>query len=398
MSQFIEKLKRVHWNEMLDIWKLLISMICTPIYRIKHRDLWIVCEDKMEARDNGYWFFKYVNEKHPEQECVYAISSKSVDFKKISKIGKTVEYGSLMHWIMYLASTKKISSQKAGNPNAAIFYFLEVYGLLKDTRIFLQHGVIKDDLKWLYYDVTKMKRFICGAFPEYEFIRDTFGYPKGYVKYTGLARYDGLHDQQPERLILIMPTWREWIADEDYRLLKYEGTTEISKTNYFVKWNDFLRNPKLKEISSQYNVKFAFFPHRNMQKYMEYFPSGDEYISVLSAKDIDIQELLKKASLLITDYSSVFFDFFYMKKPVIFYQFDYAMFRARQYGEGYFDYQNNSFSCSLENVDDVISRMVEVINSGFAVDENFKKAHRVFFPKYDANNCKRTYEIVKDAK
>ena len=223
IKHFIYQLRRVKLREVLQIWRLPVAIICAIFYRIRHKNLWIVCEDANEARDNGYWFFKYVRTQHPEQECVYAIKSISPDYNKVSSIGKTVEYGSLSHWILYLASSKKISSQKAGNPNAAIFYFLEVYGFLKDKRIFLQHGVIKDDLKWLYYDVTKMDRFICGAFPEYEFVSNTYGYPQGNVCYTGLCRFDGWHNRpKDERMILIMPTWREWIADEDYRLEVFE--------------------------------------------------------------------------------------------------------------------------------------------------------------------------------
>lgn len=160
MSGFFYRLRRVKWKFIKEVWKLPISLVSAPFYKMNHKDLWIVCEDENEARDNGYWFFKYVRENHPTQECVYAIHKSSFDFDKVRKLGRTVEFGSLKHWIMYLASTKKISSQKAGNPNAAIFYFLEVYGILKDKRIFLQHGVIKDDLTWLHYDVTKMMRIL----------------------------------------------------------------------------------------------------------------------------------------------------------------------------------------------------------------------------------------------
>ena len=396
MKDFIGQLRRVHWRNMVDIWKLPVSLIATPIYRLKHKNLWIVCEDANEARDNGYWFFKYVRENHPEQECVYAIHKNSFDFNKVRKIGKTVEFGSLKHWIMYLASTKKISSQKAGNPNAAIFYFLEVYGLLKDKRIFLQHGVIKDDLTWLHYDVTKMKRFICGAYPEYRYIRASYGYPKGNVRYTGLCRFDGLHDFSTRRQVLIMPTWREWIADEDYRLKEYEGTTEIPKTNFFVKWTEFLKSPKIKEISQKYKVKFVFFPHREMQRYMQFFPKSNDYLKVMCGKDIDIQVLLKESALMITDYSSVFFDFLYMKKPVIYYQFDYDMFRKGQYKEGYFNYKDNPFANSLDNVCDVFNEIERLINLNFAVNDGFLDAHKKYFPLYDNNNCKRVYDVVKN--
>lgn len=396
MSGFFYRLRRVKWKFIKEVWKLPISLVAAPFYKMNHKDLWIVCEDENEARDNGFWFFKYVRENHPTQECVYAIHKSSFDFDKVRKLGRTVEFGSLKHWIMYLASTKKISSQKAGNPNAAIFYFLEVYGILKDKRIFLQHGVIKDDLTWLHYDVTKMKRFICGAYPEYKYIKDTYGYPKGNVRYTGLCRFDGLHDFLAKRQILIMPTWREWIADEDHRLKEYEGTTVIPKTNYFIKWTEFLNSPKLAELSQKYDVNFVFFPHRGMQKYMEFFPKSNDYLKIMSGKDIDIQILLKESALMITDYSSVFFDFLYMKKPVIYYQFDYDMFRKGQYKEGYFNYKNNPFAGSYSDINSVFTEMEKSIINQFAVTDSFLSAHKNYFPLYDTDNCKRVYEVVKN--
>ena len=50
---------------------------------------------------------------------------------------------------------------------------------------------------------------------------------------------------------------------------------------------------------------------------------------------------------MITDYSSVFFDFSYMRKPVIFYQFDEKKFRKAQYAEGYFSYKNTIRAITL---------------------------------------------------
>lgn len=397
MANFMYQLKRVKWKDLKEVWKLPVSMICAPFYRIRHKSLWIVCEDKQEARDNGYWFFKYVNEEHPEQECVYAIDRESVDYHKVSKIGKTVQFGSLKHWILYLASEKKISSQKAGNPEAAIFYLLEVYGFLKDKRVFLQHGVIINDLKWLYYNVTKMNRFICGAYPEYEFIKEQFGYPEGNVVYTGICRFDGLHDAEyGNNIILIMPTWREWIADEDYRLLQYEGTTNIRETNYFRKWIEVITSPQIEEISKKYSVKFIFFPHRNMQKYMDYFPESNQYIEIADAKKYDVQDLMKKSAMMVTDYSSVFMDMLYMKKPVVFYQFDYEKFRSGQYGEGYFDYGKNPFAHSYKEANQVFKEITNIINNDFSISEEYIKAHREFFPLYDTNNCERVYNVTKE--
>lgn len=394
----MKQIKRVKLNELIQIWKLPLAGICALFYRMKHRDLWIVCEDKNEARDNGYWFFKYVREAHPEQEIVYAITKNSPDYHKVETLGKTVEFGSLMHWIIYLTSTKKISSQKAGNPNAAIFYFLEVYGFLKDKRIFLQHGVIINDLKWLYYNVTRMNRFICGALPEHRFIQKTFGYPKENVVYTGLCRFDGLHDTvYKSNTILIMPTWREWIADEDYRLQLYEGTTNIQETTYFKKWREFIESPEIERLSNKYGVKFIFFPHRNMQRYLSCFPKSNQFIEVADANKYDVQELLKMSSMMVTDYSSVFMDMIYMKKPIVYYQFDYEKFRKAQYGEGYFHYDNNPFSASYRTKDEVFKRVENIISNNFAVSKEYLEAHKQYFKLYDTDNCKRVFDVVNEA-
>lgn len=399
MNDFIYKLKRVKINDFLQAWKLPAAAIPALINKKKNKDLWIISEDANEARDNGFWLFRYIRENHPEQKCVYAIHKNSVDYDKVAKLGDTVEYGSLKHWILYLASDKKISSQKAGSPNAAIFYALEIYELLKDNRIFLQHGITINAAKWLYYDVTKMKRFICGAKPEYDYVKEHFGYPEGNVVYEGMCRFDGLHDfETDKKMVLIMPTWREWIADEDYRLQEYEGTTDIPKTNYFVNWTGFLKDPKLKELSEKYGVKFYFFPHRMMQKYMQYFPENNEYLEILSNKDWDIQALLKKAALMITDYSSVCFDFFYMKKPLIFYQFDLEQFRKGQYEAGVFDYQNNGFANSYKTKEEVFEELERYLQNDYAVSEEYLEEHKKYFTLYDDHNCERVYEMIKKVK
>jgi len=57
----------------------------------------------------------------------------------------------------------------------------------------------------------------------------------------------------------------------------------------------------------------------------------------------DYQELIKESSLLITDYSSIFFDFAYLKKPVIYTHFDYNEYRENHVPEGYFNYKNDGF-------------------------------------------------------
>ena len=386
----IDLIRYVRPRDLLDVWKLPAAMLAAPFYRRIHPDLWIVSEDAYEARDNGYWFYKYLRERHPEQDCVYAIKKRSPDYPKIAVLGETVEFGSLRHWILYLASSIQISSQKSGDPNAAVFYFLQVYGLLKNKRLFLQHGVIINDLPWLYYRSTKISRFLCGAQPEYEYVSRRFGYPEGNVRYTGLCRFDGLHDFNTDpKLILIMPSWRNYLVLRRDKLRRLEGERELSETEYFMKWRQFLTDDALRMIAETYHVRFAFYPHRNMQPWLSLFPSDLDHVEICSRETYDVQALLKRAALLVTDYSSVFIDMVYMKKPIVFYQFDYENFRRGQYAEGYFDYADNPFGESCRDKERLFTLIRGSIESGYKVSEDYAAAHARFFPLYDRENCAR---------
>lgn len=58
----------------------------------------------------------------------------------------------------------------------------------------------------------------------------------------------------------------------------------------------------------------------------------------------DVQALLKSAAFLVTDYSSIAFDFAYMYKPMVYFQFDQERFREGQYPSGYFRYEAGRLS------------------------------------------------------
>ena len=78
------------------------------------KDLWLVCERGTDARDNGYFFYKYLREKHPHIPCVYVITRNSPDYNKVATLGNVVHYGSLQH--LYYINTAKhlISTHAAG--------------------------------------------------------------------------------------------------------------------------------------------------------------------------------------------------------------------------------------------------------------------------------------------
>lgn len=397
MKDLKEKLERV---SLKDLWAIILFILAIPFacaLKLKRGDMWLICEDYNEARDNGYWLFKYIREKHPEQDVVYAINRKSVDYIKVKDLGEVIQYGGFVHWVYYLAASKNISSQKGGKPNAAVCYVLEVYGLLKNTRIFLQHGVICNDMPWCYYENTKMRLFVCGAKKEYDFICETYGYPEGYVKYLGLTRFDGLHDfAVKKKQVLVMPTWREWIATPTSKSKKYDDVSNFVNTEYFQQWNGFLNSKKIHQVLEEYGLTMVFYPHRNMQKFIGEFSTDSKNIIIADWKKYDVQTLLKESALLITDLSSIFMDFGYMRKPMLYFQFDMEKFRDGQYQKGYFEYARDGFGPVCTQIEDLEVEFEKIAKNGLQIEEEYLRREEEFFPLWDTENCKRNYEAIKE--
>lgn len=81
MSQRIQKLKQ-YIRISLDFGcEILKSAVLYPVGRLLYRNksIWLISERGTDARDNGYHFFRYLREKHPEIECYYVITKDSPD-------------------------------------------------------------------------------------------------------------------------------------------------------------------------------------------------------------------------------------------------------------------------------------------------------------------------------
>ena len=388
---FLRKIKDVKGNDYLSFAKLFIAIIIKPFIGRKYLHCWVVCETANEARDNGYHFYKHMREKHKEVICYYAIDKKSSDFSKVKDFGNIVQYGSLKHWLLYLCADYNISSQKGGKPNAAVCAFLELLNLIDSKLVFLQHGVTINNAAWAHADTTQLEYFVTSTIPETKYIKETFGYPENKIVLTGMPRFDNLHNNNIDsKYILIMPTWRSRFALESEQ---QDSDNDFVSSIYKRSWETLLNSTRLAEIIDKHNLKVVFFPHRHMQQFLGQFKANDKII-IADWRKYDIQAEMKKAAMMITDYSSVFFDMVYMKKPVIFYQFDYDEFRHYDYKEGYFDYKNTPFGKWCEKTDEVIDELTRLIITGMSVSDDFLKEYVRSFPYSDAENSERLADIL----
>ena len=93
---------------------------------------------------------------------------------------------------------------------------------------------------------------------------------------------------------------------------------------------------------------------------------------------------------MVTDYSSVGFDFAYLKKPLIYYHRE--SFDEFHYNKGYFNYQTMGFGDVVKTEDELVNKIIEYIDNDCVMEDEYKLRVERFFKYNDKNNCKRIYD------
>lgn len=351
-----------------------------------HKQLWIITERATDARDNGWVLFKWIREHHPEIRIIYAIKKKSNDYNNVKQLGEVVEFASWKHWYYFMTSSICCSTQwDLGIPNSLCFLTMRKILRPKSKRMFLQHGIIKDYMPQgrkhkLYADI-----FVCGAYPEWEYLNNVMGYLNNEVRYLGLARYDRLISTSQKRQILYMPTWRASI----------KSCNDVTSTTYYKTIAYLLSSNSLYNYLKTFELEFVFFVHPAIREWKKYFSHlSNDKIKVLNNEDFDLQKLICSADMLITDFSSIYFDFGYQGKPVIYYQFDYEEYRSGHYAEGYFSYERDGFGPIVKDEDTLIKQIASIIGNDWKQPEMYTERIKRFFPIRDFNNCQRHFDAL----
>lgn len=354
-------------------------------YILPKSDIWLISERGQDARDNAYVFYKYLRENHPEINARFIISNDSKDFVRFTDPQRLIIFGSFYHYLSLCRAPYLISTHIMGyTPWMDFFTTLDKkYNVFaKQKKIFLQHGITKDNLPVLKYGNIHLDLFCCGAKGEYEYVKNTFGHPDGVVQYTGLCRYDNLNNVKNKRQILVMPTWRMYINKQ-----------EFTETEYFKHWSGLLTSRELESYLLCNNYQLVFYPHYDVQKHIDAFIKLRLIKNVIIADfNYDVQTLLNESVLLITDYSSVYFDFAYMEKPVILFQFDESEFRLNHYQKGYFDEQ--SIGVKVYDMDTLLRQLQIYTDNGMKQADCHREFVESFFELADSRNCDRTFNSI----
>lgn len=328
--------------------------------------------------DSPKYIYEYVQKHYPGRfRCVWSVESKKV---KVPYGAKRVRrYG--IAYMYYLARAKY-----------QVFNVRQPVGYRKNEGcVFLEcwHGT---PLKRLVFDQEE----VCGADPRYKsrfykHVQDwdylispnpfstekfqsafrvkaenvvTCGYPRNDILYTrntpeeiaSLKHKLGIPEDK--KVILYAPTWR----DDDY--------VESGKYNFKLQLD---LEEMRKRLSDEYVVVLR----------MHYYIASNMDISEFrgfafdeSSYD-DITELYLISDILITDYSSVFFDYGNLKRPVLFFTYDLEKYRDMLRGF-YLDIEKDVPGPLLYTSDEVI----DAIENIDGINAKYKERYDEFYERF----------------
>lgn len=371
-----------------------MARILKPFFK---KEIWIVSDRINKADDNGEAIFSYLQE-HKEIDAYFVLSKDSTDFDRLSEMGKTVDYLSEEHLLLHLMADRLISSsgdEYVVNPFGGDKKFYRDI-ISKKQQVFLQHGITKDDISaWINRYEKNLSMFVTAALPEYQSILEgSYFYDEQVVKLTGFPRHDRLVDRHKKQ-VAIMPTWRRGLL----RTGNYAKTGKDSlmtgweESAYFMFYHDLLNDKKLLDKAKELGYEILFFPHPRMLPFAEEVaPASQVKIGELSAAYRDV---LGESSLVVTDFSSVQFDFTYMCKPVIYAHFDTEeFFKGQVYAPGYFDYERDGFGEVEYDLESTVDRIIEYMENGCQLKDKYRERIEKFFGFHDKNNCQRTFDAI----
>jgi len=206
---------------------------------------------------------------------------------------------------------------------------------------------------------------------------------------TGLARFDALYND-PKKQLLILPTWRRAYRqcyDEKTSSIYYEG---FKSTDFFKFYNGLITDERLLKVMREKGYTGLFCLHPIFAKQSAHFASNDVF--EINEGFVDYNKAFAESSLMVTDYSTIAFDFAFLNKPIVYTQFDREEFYENQIYDECFDYENEGFGPICEDLESAVNELVRIIENDCKND--YLDRVDKFFVYHDQNNAKRILEAV----
>ena len=362
----------------------------------KKKDLWIFgAWEGKNYTDNTKFLYEYLKDKHPEKTYVW--ETKNIDvFNDLKERHDNVVMFGTLQWFKTMTRAAA-AFETEGDTDIGGFR----PGRCKIIQLW--HGYGGKDCKWYKKDNTLVsivksiifddRKHACWMVPsEYaiESLKRNFDVEKKQCYLTGSPRNDyiknprdskiltNLKEKYPncKKIIAYMPTHRNFGRREE---------VTITDAN-FSSINDFCMS---------HHYLFFFKPHFHEMKFYRENNLSFSNIEIADTESCpeyaDLYSYLGHFDMLISDYSSVIYDFLCTEKPVILFPYDLEEYKKTDgVPKAYLDDPCGPMCFTWQEVFDCILRMDESDEWKGARERNRQMIHLY----NDGRNCERVYSTV----
>ena len=299
---------------------------------------------------------------------------------KIIIFGKYIN-GDFLEKYIDLILRLKITVAGADFPSINdLFYNIEYI-----TSINLGHGV-KFFKSFLYKDYTSPKRYnklVLAPSTKIISVAKKYGWKEENIIKNCLPKWDKynniLNKNKFDKSIFIFFTFREIIKKKN----KSQNNTLDMSQYYVNNILNLLNNTQLNHELKKYNISLYFGLHHNLKELKEYLTKNFKFVKII--ENNLISDKLMSCNLMITDFSSVTFDFIYQRKPVIIYIPDYKDPKIKElYSDDYYNLVKSLgngtiyFENKFFEINDVVNKIIEYIKSNFKLDKKLENFYNSF--------------------
>ncbi len=366
------------------------------------RPVWVLVNRFDQAGDNAEHLYRYLLDEHPEIDAWFVLEETAAEWQKLKEAGFQLVDPTKPLFIEVMRRARHyISSQSRPRGHAPCRH--------EDprTRELALHvpaaRIMNSDIsRWLNYK--EFDIFVTSTRAEYEAVAGDgpYSFSSHEVRLTGSPRHDGLLRKVAalagghREVVMIMPTWRgelrALLTDEPD---ESQHAAIIHDTEYMRSWMALLRSDVVREMTEDPDVDVVFVPHPMLEQFVDssLVPPGMVFKRY---SEIDNQEYMARARLVVTDYSSITFDAALIKKPIVYYQFDReAVFSSgHTYRPGYFEYSRDGFGEVVETASDAEAAIRRIQSNGFQMADEYRNRVQRTFGERDDRSSERVYRHI----
>lgn len=373
------KVRRAYW-------------LTRPIY--KNKRIWIYSDKVFKGGDNADFAYAYANKQDDGIEKYYYLDPDSTDRERMEKEGyKLLDPLSLegrlcMMNAEVLYATHNPGHKKFGVSTKTIDF---IKGIVDPACIRLFHGFPNN------FNATYNRCYMNykGVVVCSNYERELYGSPENgfepeQIIESSNPRYDELVPDN-QKWLMIAPSWRPSLRGAMQSDQSSAYNPEFKNSRYFQLYNQVLTDEKFLETARRTGYKAKVFMHPRLAVQTPDFVHNDVVQALDCTKDMDYVTIMRKSDLMVTDYSSVQYDFASMRKPVVyFHEPTLPYWRVVDY-----DYEKIGFGEVCKTAQELIDTLCDYMERDCELSDYYRKRIDDFFIAPNGEASKRLYEATR---